>query len=292
MRKAEQKLGWLFILPAFLVLAIVVLYPLLHTFYLSLQHKVLIQPMKDRFIGLDNYQQLFTSATTWKYIGITVIFTSASVFFKMVVGLGSALLLNVKGKAAKIYTSVLMIPWFIPSVVASLIWSWILHDQFGVLNHVLRSIRLIDENIVWLGEKGLALIAVILVDVWVGLPFMTIVLLAGLKTIPKEQLEAASIDGAHFLQKLWFIILPGMKHVLIVMGTISLIGTFNSFNIIYTLTGGGPVNATNTLVIHIYRTAFTDYNFGMASALAVFTFFIILLLVLFYRKKLDSKGEF
>ncbi|MGM0904075.1 MAG: carbohydrate ABC transporter permease [Bacillota bacterium] len=292
MRKAEQKLGWLFILPAFLVLGIVVIYPLLHTFYLSLQHKVLIQPMKDSFIGLDNYQQLFTSAATWKYIWITMIFTGASVFLKLTIGLGAALLLNVKEKASKFYTSVLMIPWFIPSVVASLIWSWILHDQFGVLNHVLRSVGLIDENIVWLGEKGLALIAVILVDVWVGLPFMTIVLLAGLKTIPKEQLEAASIDGAHFLQKLWFIILPGMKHVLVVMGTISLIGTFNSFNIIYTLTGGGPVNATNTLVIHIYRTAFTDYNFGMASALAVFTFFIILLLVLFYRKKLDSKGEY
>ena len=292
MMKKEQKLGLLFILPAFLVLCVVVLYPLIQTFLLSFQHKILIKPSEDGFIGFENYRAIFTSETTWKYIWITLLFTGTSVFLKMLFGMSAALLLNMNERAGKFYSSILMIPWFIPSVVASLIWSWILHDQFGILNKVLLSIGAIDHNIAWLSNKVFALGAVIIVDVWVGLPFMTVVLLAALKTIPRDQIEAAMIDGASFFQRVRHIILPNMKHVFIVMGTISLIGTFNSFNIIYTLTGGGPIDATNTLVIHIYRTAFTNYNFGMAAAISVITFFCILLLVVFYRKKLDSEGEF
>jgi len=292
MRKKEQRLGLIFILPALLVLLVIVFIPLVQTFYLSFQHRVLIEPAKDGFVGLSNYKELFTSKSTWKYIGITLLFTVTSVGLKLIIGMFAALLLNANDRAGKVYSSILMIPWFIPSVVASLIWSWILHDQFGIINEVLRSAGLIEKNIAWLSDKGLAFISVIIVDVWVGLPFMTVVLLASLKTIPKELLEAATVDGANFLQKLINVTLPNMRNVFIVMGTISLIGTFNSFNIIYSLTGGGPVDATNTLVIHIYRTAFTNYDFGLAAALSVFTFIIIFMLVLFYRKRLDSEGEF
>ncbi|WP_180994320.1 carbohydrate ABC transporter permease [Bacillus sp. Marseille-P3661] len=292
MQKQEQRTGFLFVLPALIVLALVVLYPLMYTFYLSFQHKVLIQPNKDGFVGLANYIEIFSSGATWKFVGTTLIFTLSSVTLKLAVGLFAALLLNKNYSGVKFYSSLLMIPWFIPSVVASLIWSWILHDQFGILNQALQSLHLIEGNIVWLGDKTLALIAVVLVDVWVGLPFMTVVFLGGLKTIPKEMLEAAEIDGANYLQKLIYVIIQSLKNVFIVMGTISLIGTFNSFNIIYTLTGGGPVEATNTLVIHIYRTAFTEYNFGLSSTLAVFTFIIIIFLVLFYRKRLDEEGTY
>ncbi|WP_100398827.1 carbohydrate ABC transporter permease [Bacillus sp. FJAT-44742] len=281
-----------FIFPASVVLAFIVLYPIFQTFLLSFQHKVLISPENDRFIGFGHYIEIFKSAVFLHSIFITIIFAFTSVFLKLTFGMIGALMLRVKSKASTFYLSIFMIPWLIPSVVAALTWRWILHDQFGILNYVLETLNLIDVKINWLGTPILALLAVIVVDTWTGLPFIIIVCLAGLQTIPKEWYEASNIDGANALQQFLYITLPGMKHIILVMGTLSFIGTFNSFNIIYTLTGGGPANATNTLVLYIYQMAFTNYDFGMAAALSVVTFIFIMSVVIMYRKKLDKEGEF
>ncbi|MBP3950969.1 carbohydrate ABC transporter permease [Bacillus suaedae] len=291
MKKGKNLAGFLFIFPALFVLLCIVLYPLLHTLWLSLQNKVLIAPNQDEFVGFNQYIEVFQSADLLHALWITIIFTLTSVAMKLVLGMIGALLLQVKSKATKIYWSIFMIPWLIPSVVAALIWRWILHDQYGILNQVLLNFNLIDTKVAWLSDSILALISVILVDVWVGLPFMIIVCLAGLNTIPKEWYEAAMVDGASFLQRFRYITLPGMKPILLVIGILSLIGTFNSFNIIYTLTGGGPVNATTTLVIHIYQMAFTNYDFGMASTLSALTLLIIFILISLYRKALDKEGD-
>lgn len=291
MKKGKNLAGFLFIFPALFVLLCIVLYPLLHTLWLSLQNKVLIAPNQDEFVGFNQYIEVFHSADLLHSLWITIIFTLTSVAMKLVLGMIGALLLQVKSKATKVYWSIFMIPWLIPSVVAALIWRWILHDQYGILNQVLLNFNLIDTKIAWLSDSILALISVILVDVWVGLPFMIIVCLAGLNTIPKEWYEAAMVDGASFLQRFRYITLPGMKPILLVIGILSLIGTFNSFNIIYTLTGGGPVNATTTLVIHIYQMAFTNYDFGMASTLSALTLIIIFILISLYRKALDKEGD-
>lgn len=284
--------GVFFILPALLVLFIVVFYPLAWTFWLSLQQKILIAPHRDQFLGLGHFQTIFSSGEIWDFLVITLIFTISSVLLKIIFGMIGALLLHQSYPGTKVYWSLFTIPWLIPSVVAALIWRWMLHEQFGIVNQVLISVGVLETPIPWLSRELLALVAVILVDAWVGLPFMIIVCLAGLKTIPEQWYEASRVDGANAFQQFVYITLPGMKAILLVMGTLSFIGTFNSFNIIYTMTGGGPVNATNTLVIHIYRTAFTEYNFGMASALAVVTFIFISFFVLYYRRLLDKEGEF
>ncbi|OIJ12332.1 hypothetical protein BKP35_10720 [Anaerobacillus arseniciselenatis] len=292
LRRRESLTGLLFILPALLVLCVVVFYPLTWTFWLSLQEKILISPVNDQFVGLAHFQKIFTDANLWKYIWITLVFTISSVAIKVVFGMIGALLLHQNYPGTKVYWSLFTIPWLIPSVVAALIWRWMLHEQFGIINQVLISIGVIDTQIPWLSREFLSLVSVIVVDAWVGLPFMIIVCLAGLKTIPEQWYEAAKVDGANSLQQFSNITLPSMKTILLVMGTLSFIGTFNSFNIIYTMTGGGPINATNTLVIYIYRTAFTQYNFGLASALAVITFMIISIIVIYYRRLLDREGEF
>lgn len=292
MKKRESLTGVFFILPALLVLFIVVFYPLAWTFWLSLQQKILIAPHRDQFLGLGHFQTIFSSGEIWDFLVITLIFTISSVLLKIIFGMIGALLLHQSYPGTKVYWSLFTIPWLIPSVVAALIWRWMLHEQFGIVNQVLISIGVLETPIPWLSRELLAFVAVILVDAWVGLPFMIIVCLAGLKTIPEQWYEASRVDGANAFQQFVYITLPGMKAILLVMGTLSFIGTFNSFNIIYTMTGGGPVNATNTLVIHIYRTAFTEYNFGMASALAVVTFIFISFFVLYYRRLLDKEGEF
>ncbi|MDQ0252663.1 multiple sugar transport system permease protein [Evansella vedderi] len=292
MKKRESLTGVFFILPALLVLFIVVFYPLAWTFWLSLQQKILIAPHRDQFLGLGHFQTIFSSGEIWDFLVITLIFTISSVLLKIIFGMIGALLLHQSYPGTKVYWSLFTIPWLIPSVVAALIWRWMLHEQFGIVNQVLISVGVLETPIPWLSRELLALVAVILVDAWVGLPFMIIVCLAGLKTIPEQWYEASRVDGANAFQQFVYITLPGMKAILLVMGTLSFIGTFNSFNIIYTMTGGGPVNATNTLVIHIYRTAFTEYNFGMASALAVVTFIFISFFVLYYRRLLDKEGEF
>ncbi|MCT8139290.1 sugar ABC transporter permease [Anaerobacillus sp. CMMVII] len=292
MRQRENLTGFLFILPALFVLSIVVFYPLTWTFWLSLHEKILIAPQRDQFLGFTHYQELFGDNELWKFLLITVIFTLSSVSIKIIFGMIGALLLHQNHPGTKFYWSLFTIPWLIPSVVAALIWRWMLHEQFGIINQVLVSVGILEMPIPWLSRELLALISVIVVDAWVGLPFMIVVCLAGLKTIPTQWYEAAMVDGANWLQQFIYITLPSMKTILLVMGTLSFIGTFNSFNIIYTMTGGGPVNATNTLVIHIYRTAFTQYNFGLSSAIAVVTFLIISCFVIYYRRLLDKEGEF
>ncbi|WP_170145259.1 carbohydrate ABC transporter permease [Ammoniphilus oxalaticus] len=291
MKRKDQLYGWLFVLPALLVLVAVILYPLLNTIFLSLQQKVLIAPSKDGYIGLDHYGRLLRDTQVRKYMINTLVFTCCSVALKMIIGMIGALLLNTKRKGAKVYWSIFMIPWLAPSVVAALVWKWILHDQFGILNQVLRQIGLLDHQVAWLSDPLLAFIAVVVVDAWVGVPFMIVVLLAGMQTIPREWYEAAVVDGANRWRRFLHITLPGLKPIVIVMGTISLIGTFNSFNIIYTMTGGGPIDSTTTMALHIHRTAFTNYDFGYASALSVVTFVLIMGVATFYIRRLQMKGE-
>jgi len=198
-----------------------------------------------------------------------------------------ALLLNVKMRGAAWVRSFYMLPWLVPSVVAALVWRWIFNDQFGIANEMLR--RIGGPAVNWLGEAGSAMFAVILVDVWRGLPLMTLLLLAGLQTIPRDTIEAAMIDGAGARHRFLRVVLPQMRTMLVMAGTLSLIGTFNSFNIIWVMTGGGPAHATDILVTHVFRTAFQGFDFGLAAALSVLIILCITLLTAVYRRLLERR---
>ena len=284
----SNRTAWLLLSPALLILGLVLLYPLLNTLWLSLQHKVLIRPLQDGFVGLDNYLKALSNPEVRAAAVNTFVFTLSSVAAKLLLGMIGALLLNVPMRGAAWVRSFYMLPWLVPTVVAAMAWRWIFNDQFGIANEMIR--RVGGSSINWLGEAGSAMFAVVLVDVWRGLPLMTILLLAGLQSIPRDSIEAAMIDGAGAWQRFWKVTLPQMRAILFMSGTLSLIGTFNSFNIIYVMTGGGPAHATDILVTHVFRVAFQGFDFGMASTLAVLIIALIALLTGVYGRMLNRRG--
>jgi len=286
-RNRNNGTAYALLAPALLILGLVILYPLLNTLWQSLQHHVLTRPYQDGFVGLDNYAQAIADAEVREAAWRTVLFTVCAVGAKLALGMLGALLLNVKMRGAAWVRSFYMLPWLVPSVVAALVWRWIFNDQFGIANEMLQ--RVGGPAINWLGQDVTAMFAVILVDVWRGLPLMTLLLLAGLSTIPRETIEAAMIDGSNAWQRFWRVVLPQLRTVLIMAGTLSLIGTFNSFNIIWVMTGGGPAHATDILVTHVFRTAFQGFDFGYASALAILILLLITLLTALYRRLLERR---
>ncbi|MBL0385069.1 sugar ABC transporter permease [Tumebacillus sp. ITR2] len=288
-RNRTNASAYLFLAPALLILGLVILYPLLNTLWLSFQHKVLIRPDQDSFVGLQNYAKVLADPDVRAAASHTILFTLCSVGMKVVLGMLGALLLNVKMRGAGWVRTLYMLPWLVPSVVASLVWRWIFNDPFGIANTLLQSFG--GPAVNWLGQDTTAMFAVILVDIWRGLPLMTLLLLAGLQMIPRETLEAAMIDGAHAGQRFWRVVLPMMRPTLIMAGTLSLIGTFNSFNIVYVMTGGGPAHATEILVTYVFRLAFQKFNFGYAGTLAVWIIVLLTILTGIYNRLLRERGE-
>ncbi|HEX5689098.1 MAG TPA: ABC transporter permease subunit, partial [Roseiflexaceae bacterium] len=226
----------------------------------------------------------------------TIFFTSASVFCKLIVGMTIALLLNSRMPFRNVLTGLMLLPWIVPEVVTAMAWRSILDPIFGGLNPILLALGVIDRPRGWLSEPGLAMSSVIAVNIWKGIPFYTILLLAGLKAIDKELYEAAEVDGANALTRFRAITLPGLKYVLIVTLLLSTISTFNTFGLVYLMTGGGPGGATRLYSILAYEKAIVGLRFGpgaatafsMAPALAL----IILLLARFMRHDQDTRtGE-
>jgi multiple sugar transport system permease protein len=206
---------------------------------------------------------------------VSLIFTVASVFFSFIIGFGLALLLNREFRARGIVRSVFIIPWAIPAFVAALVWAWMFNDQFGILAAFFRGAGL--RAPIWLGRDW-ALWSLIAVMVWKSFPFQLVVLLAGLQSIPKEQYEAAAVDGANVFQRFWAITLPLIKPVAMVGILLAAVNAFHYFTIPWILTRGGPANATNVIPIATYNIAFIAGDFGYAAAAAVLMFLFILVI--------------
>lgn len=288
----KKYLPYLFILPAVIFMLLIVAYPILLTFKSSLFHEVLIRPWEGvQFIGLDNFASLIKNQEFWSSLKRTTIWTISSVLGKTLIGLSIALLLNQKFKLRGIYRTLILIPWVTPQVVSAIIWRWVYNGEYGMLNYVLLKMGLINNGISWLGHKTTAFIAAVINDMWIGIPFMIVVFLSGLQGIPNELYEAAKVDGANKIQRLFRITLPQLKPVFLTATILSIIWTFNSFNIIWVLTKGGPVNATETLVIKTYKEAFGKFDIGMGSTYAVTTFILLMLFSLFYWRMFSEKDE-
>lgn len=288
-KNKKKFMPYMFLMPAALFMALVFLYPLYLTFTYSLLDISMINP-QSKFIGLENFKILFNSVDFMKSIGRTLKWTLYSVSIKVFAGLVLALLLSKNLFGVKIYRVLLLISWAIPQTVSAIIWGWIYDGNYGYLNYILCKTGIISQNLSWLGERKLAFVATVINDAWAGIPFMALVFLAGIQSIPPSLYEAARVDGANGFQKLFFITLPQLKNILLVASTLTFIWTFNSFNIIWVLTKGGPVDATETLVIKIYRQAFGKFDMGLSSAMAVVVFLILMLLSTAYWK-LTSSGN-
>ena len=277
----DWPVGFLFVAPTVILLFGLIGYPLFDALRLSFYN---VTGVTNRgWVGLDNYERLWNDRQFRSAVWNTVEFATISVFIKFWLGLLAAILLNRKGlKFASVFTGLVLLPWIIPEVVAALTWRGLYDPIFGGLNVLLIELGIIDTGIVWLGDYNLALPSVIAVNVWKGIPFFTIILLAGLKAIDNELYDAASVDGANGWTKFRDITLPGLRYVIVVACLLSIIWTLNAFGLVYLLTGGGPGGATRLFSILSYEYALGQmrYSLGVAVAMAIVPALLVLIVIL------------
>lgn len=271
----EQLAAWIFLSPALILLGIFVLWPIAYLFYLSFTAGNFTQA-GTRLVGLRNYWRLLLSPDFWQVIGNTAYFTVATVIPSLVIPLGLAVLLN----RAFRWRGILRAAYFIPSITSlvavGLGFRWLFQTD-GPVNAFLNAIGL--EPIPWLGSTTWAMPVLILLSSWKQLGFNMVVFLAGLQAIPQQRYEAAELDGANSWQQFWHITLPGLRPTLVFAAVTTAIFTLRSFEQVYIITGGGPLNSTNLLVYYIYYQAFAQFDFGYAAAAATVLLAITLLLV-------------
>ena len=290
----DWKVALPFVLPLVVIMAGLIFWPFINAILLSLTVRNIVT-RSDQYVGMANYVRLFKDAEFLGAVSNTIRFTVASVVCKFIVGMTIALLLNSRMPFRNLLSGLMLLPWIVPEVVTALAWKSILDPIFGGLNPILLGLGIIDRPRGWLSEPGLALPSVIAVNIWKGIPFYTILLLAGLKAIDREQYEAAEVDGAGAVSRFRHITLPGLKYVILVTVLLSTIATFNTFGLVYLMTGGGPGGATRLYSILAYEKAIVGLRFGpgaatafsMAPALAL----VILVLARFMRHDPASRTD-
>jgi ABC-type sugar transport system permease subunit len=265
----DWRLGFLFVAPIVVLVLALVAYPFCYAIYLSMTRKFVGMPPV--FVGLENYIRLASDGFFQRAVWNSVIFTFGSVAFKLVLGMAMALVLTSKIRFRNLFTGILLIPWVAPTVVSALNFLWIYDGSLGVLNYILvKVLGLLPQGVGWLSEAGTAMAAVIFVNIWRGFPFFGISFLAGIKAIPGELYEAASVDGANAFQRFVHVTLPGLRNIMIIVVLLSTIWTFNDFAIVYILTKGGPGGATMVLPVFTYEMAFGAQRLGDAIAVALY----------------------
>lgn len=289
---SPDRAPWPYLTLPLLLIAALLGLPVLRIFWQSVHHVVLTAPWEGNdFVGAENFLALVQQPAFLRTLQLTVVWTTCSVGVKLLIGLGGALLLQRPFPGRKVYLALLLLPWVTPAVIAAISWRWVLDGQSGWINAVLLVTGAIREPISFLGQETPAFIATVVVDAWLGIPFMVVTLMAGLQRIPDDTIEAARIDGAKPLQIFRRITLPLLRPVLMTCVLLSTVWTFNSFQVIWPLTKGGPAGATATLPIQIYETAFGNFDFGTSSAMAVVIFVILMSVSLLYWRVLKGGEE-
>ncbi len=270
-------LPYLLVLPSVMVIGLLLVYPIGRAVWLSLYDLDLLRPARGAvFVGLGNYADMLGRSQFWRACWATLIYTAGTVVGSYVIGLASALLVNQRFYGRAVARSILIVPWAVPYVVVTLIWSWMLEPEFGVVNFLLTHTHLLSHKVQWLTHPSIAMLSVLIVTVWSQYPFATVMLLAGLQTIPRELYEAAAIDGGGSLSRFWHITRPGLAPVALVVNLLLVIWSFRRFTIIFVMTGGGPARSTETIVIQTYLEAFRNFSMGYAAALGVMTLLVSL----------------
>lgn len=283
--KKSKILPYLLLLPCFLVVIILYGYPMVLTFINSFNRVNLLTGSSD-FIGLANYKAIFNDPQFYKSLSVTVKYTIITVFLKIFLGFLLAYLLSSNIFAKKQFRFLVLIPWAIPQVAVSTLWKWILDGRYGYINYFFMKLGIIKSPILFLSDPKIALYCAAFVDAWLGISFVSMMFLAALEQIPTSLYEAAEIDGANKRRQFFDITLPGIKHTFVTILILVTIWTFNSFNVIYVLTQGGPMRSTETLIIKIYQEAFSRFNIGASSALTMIVVVILSLMTFIYSRRL------
>lgn len=286
----DAALGYLLLAPAILLLVVLVAYPFMTAVVMSLQKKLIGQAAAP-FIGLDNYIGLLRDRTFWIVVRNVLIFAGASVAIKLVIGTAVALALNESMPARGIIRSIMILPWALPTLVAVLIWMWMYSDVGGVFNSVLMGAGIVERPVLFLSDPVLAMVSVIVVNIWRGFPFFTITLLAGLQTVGGDQYDAAKVDGANIIARFRHVTLPGLAPVMAVVTLLSTIFTLNDFAIVWLLTKGGPGNATDVLSTLTYKVAIRGLELGKGVAVSVLMLPLLIVLIVLLTRFINKREE-
>ena len=284
LERRYARLGVLLIAPTVLVFSLVIAYPLIAAIYLSV-FSIYTPTLQGDFVGAANYVELLTGRAFWRSLLTTLIWTAGTLFLQIVAGVGMALLLHQNIWFRSLARSLVLFPYFVSTVVAVLVWRWLFNDLYGALNHGLMQLGLIDMPVDWLGSMPNAMIGVILVGAWKYFPFVVIAVLARLQTIPEQLYEAARIDGAGPVARFWDVTLPQLRAVLTVIILLRAIWDFKEFDLLYLLTGGGPVTSTQTLSLLVYQEAFALNRMGQAAAYSVGMMLVMLVFMIVYIRR-------
>lgn len=289
LERRYARLGLLLIAPSIVVFSAVIIYPLLAAIYLSL-FELYTPTLEGGFVGLSNYRELLARGEFWVSLRNTLVWTAGTLSLQIVFGIGMALMLHQNVWFRSLARSLILFPYFVSTVVAVLVWRWLFNDLYGILNHLLVEARLIDMPIDYLGAMPNAMISIILVGAWKYFPFVVIAVLARLQTIPDVLYEAARIDGAGPIARFFDVTLPQLREVLLVIVLLRAIWDFKEFDLIFLLTGGGPVISTQTLSLLVYKEAFALNQMGMGAAYGVVMMAIMLVFMIFYIRQ-ARKGD-
>lgn len=284
-RRARHTLtGYLYLVPVVVVLGGTVLFPILKAIQMSLYNNVLIKPQDYRFIGLGNYARLLHDETFWLSLWNSFQWVFGSVSLQFVGGFAAALLLHQTFRGRALLRTLTLLPWIIPGVVVALIWEFLYQPNYGALNDVLARLGLMTDKVAWLSNPALAMPAVIATNVWRGVPFFAIMLLAGLQAIPDDIYEAARVDGAPVLQRFLHITLPMLRPIIVVATATRIIWTFNYADLIFVMTSGGPANATQITSTYTLMQAYSNLDFGYAATLSVVLLIIMMVFTVLYLR--------
>ncbi|MDY0290411.1 MAG: sugar ABC transporter permease [Sphaerochaeta sp.] len=285
----RKQFGYLCMAPTLMIFLIFAIYPVFRTILLSLYRFRLQTGPTKTFIGLDNYFHMFGDSRFFNALFFTLLFTLLTVVTEVILGLIFAQLMNLPFKGRGALRVVVLIPWAIPTIVSGFMWKFMVHDQYGVFNQILQTLGIIDSFLPWLSRDTSARLVLIMSDIWKTAPYVSLLVLAGLQTIPKTLYEAAAIDGAGPIRRYFSLTLPLLKPVLATAVLFRLISSFKVFTVIVALTNGGPGYATESLTMYTMRTYFDAGNYGYGSALATFTLFVTCIIALLFTDVIRGK---
>ncbi|PYM95080.1 MAG: ABC transporter permease [Candidatus Rokuibacteriota bacterium] len=275
----EHILAGALLAPTLVILTLFIAYPFVLGIWLAVSDKVVGRP--GNFVGLHNFWVNLNDTIFLRAFQNTFVYTFIATVLKLALGMGAALLLNHHFRFKRIVRAGMLLPWIVPTVLSTLAWQWMFDATFSVFNWTLMNVGLISQRILWLGDGTMAMGCLVLVNVWRGMPFFAITLLAGLQTVNPDLHEAAEIDGANAWQRFWRVTLPLIKPIMLVVVLFSMIATFADFQLIYVLTRGGPYSSTHVFGTYAYEIAMRAAKLGQGASISLFLFPFLLMIIVF-----------
>ena len=281
--RGETRMAYALLAPAALFIAIFMIYPVIYVVLMSLFRTNKLGILQN-FVWFENFIKQFQKKVFWVVTGRSLLWTVLAVLAKTVLGMVIALCLNTEFRGRKFARLLFIIPWASSVPISSMLWKWVYDHEFGLLNHTLMRLGIMSNPPVWTGDPFWSFFACLWVDIWIGVPFMALVFLAGMQSVSKDLYESAEVDGVGAWGKFFYITVPSIKQIIFIATLLSSLWTFNDFNTIYILTKGGPAGATDILITSIYTNGFEWLRFSDAAVMAVVTFLILMVVSIVYAR--------